>query len=113
DLDSFVTLCYVRLDVGKRALEMVDCGHTGIVHWHAGSGACEVIHGDNLPLGVSEGEIYNQLTVPFESGDLLIFFSDGITEARNAAGEFFGVERLVEFVCSHAALEPATLVDAI
>ncbi len=113
DLDSFVTLCYVRLDVNKRALEMVDCGHTGIVHWHAANGTCEVLHGDNLPLGVREGEIYNQVTVAFEPGDLLLFFSDGITEARNPAGELFGAERLVEYVRSHADLEPAILVDAI
>jgi len=113
DLDSFVTLCYARLDVNKRALEMVDCGHTGLVFWHSRSGVCEVLHGDNLPLGVREGEIYNQVTVVFEPGDLLLFFSDGITEARNAAGVFFGAERLVEFVRSHSSLEPAILVDAI
>jgi sigma-B regulation protein RsbU (phosphoserine phosphatase) len=51
--------------------------------------------------------------VAFEPGDLLLFFSDGITEARDAAGEFFGMERLVEFVRSHADLEPAILVEAI
>jgi sigma-B regulation protein RsbU (phosphoserine phosphatase) len=113
DLDSFVTLCYARFDVNKRTLEMVDCGHTGIVFRHGGSGACEVLHGDNLPLGVREGEIYNQISVAFEPGDLLLFFSDGITEARNKAGELFGEDRLVEFVRSHIELEPAMLVENI
>jgi PAS domain S-box-containing protein len=113
DLDSFVTLCYVRFDVNKRALEMVDCGHTGIVFRHGKTGACEVLHGDNLPLGIREGEIYNQITVSFEPGDLLLLFSDGITEARNPARECFGQERLVEFVRSHVELEPAILVEAI
>jgi PAS domain S-box-containing protein len=113
DLDSFVTLCYVRLDVNKCALELVDCGHTGLVFWHGRNGVCEVLHGDNLPLGVLEGEIYDQVSVAFEPGDLLLFFSDGITEARNRLGEFFGAERLVEYVRSHADLEPAMLVEAI
>lgn len=112
-LDSFVTLCYVRLDVAKRAAELVDCGHTGLVHWHHANGTCKVLHGDNLPLGVREGEIYQQSTVLFEAGDLLLFFSDGITEARNAAGELFGVDRLVEYVRSHATLEPPALVESI
>ncbi len=98
DLDSFVTLCYARLDMSKRALELVDCGHTGIVHLHGGTGRCEMLHGDNLPLGVREGEIYDQMSVGFEPGDLLLFFSDGITEARNPAGELFGMERLAECV---------------
>jgi sigma-B regulation protein RsbU (phosphoserine phosphatase) len=113
DLDSFVTLCYARLDVNKRTLEMVDCGHTGIIFRHGKTGACEVLHGDNLPLGIREGEIYNQVSVSFEPGDLLLFFSDGITEARNAARECYGQNRLVEFVQSHAGLEPAMLVEAI
>lgn len=113
DLDSFVTLCYVRFDVNRRMLELVDCGHTGLVFWRAKTGVCDVLHGNNLPLGVLEGEIYDQISVAFEPGDLLLFFSDGITEARNPAGEFFGADRLVEFVRSHADLEPAMLVEAI
>jgi PAS domain S-box-containing protein len=113
DLDSFVTLCYARIDVGKRDLELVDCGHTGLIHWHRKNGACEILNGDNLPLGVHPGEIYNQVSVPFDPGDLLLFFSDGITEARNPAGEFFSTDRLVEYVRAHAELEPAALVEAI
>ena len=113
DLDSFVTLCYARLDVeqahpGARRLRAH--GHRSLARQKRG---CEVLHGDNLPLGVREGEIYDQVSVAFESGDLLLFFSDGITEARNSAGELFGAERLVECVQSHAELEPATLVEAI
>jgi len=75
------------LDLNRRNLDLVDCGHTGIIHWHSKTGLCEMVHGDNLPLGIREGEIFNQISVPFESGDLLLFYSDGVTEARNFAGE--------------------------
>ena len=113
DLDSFVTLCYARINVKKRLMELVDCGHTGIIHWHHGNGGCEVLNGDNMPLGVQPGEIYTQVSVAIEPGDLLLFFSDGITEARNKAGEFFSAERLVEYVRSHSRLDPEVLVEAI
>jgi sigma-B regulation protein RsbU (phosphoserine phosphatase) len=113
ELESFVTLCYVRLDVNRRRFDFVDCGHTGIVHLHSGTGVCEIVHGDNLPLGVREGEIYNQTSVPFEPGDLLLLYSDGITEARNPARELWGVERLKEFIQSHNGLEPAALIEAL
>ena len=113
DLDSFVTLCYARLDMGKRSLELVDCGHTGLVHLHGKTGRSEILHGDNLPLGVREGEIYDQISVAFDPGDLLLFFSDGITEARNAAGEQFGMERLAQFVEVNGQLEPAALVESL
>ncbi|HVZ31226.1 MAG TPA: SpoIIE family protein phosphatase, partial [Polyangiaceae bacterium] len=113
ELESFVTLAYARLDAIERRLELVDCGHTGLLHWRAKTGRCDVLHGDNLPLGVLEGEVYNQTVVPFEPGDLLLFFSDGITEARNARKELFGVERLEACLESHADLAPAALVEAI
>jgi PAS domain S-box-containing protein len=113
DLDSFVTLCYARLDVNRRSLDLVDCGHTGIIQWHGRTGACEVLHGDNLPLGVREGEIYDQISIPFEPGDSLFFYSDGITEARNPAGEFFGEDRLAEWIKVNGRLEPAALVEGV
>jgi sigma-B regulation protein RsbU (phosphoserine phosphatase) len=72
-----------------------------------------MVHGDNLPLGIREGEIFNQISVPFESGDLLLFYSDGVTEARNFAGELFGVDRLLSCVTTNGKLEPEALVEAI
>jgi sigma-B regulation protein RsbU (phosphoserine phosphatase) len=113
DLESFVTLSYARLDVNSRRLDLVDCGHTGIVQVHGDTGDCDILHGDNLPLGVREGEIYDQVSVSFEPGDLFFFFSDGITEARNEAGELFGIERLLENVKANSRLEPATFIEAI
>jgi len=113
DLDSFVTLVYARLDVNRRRVDLVDCGHTGTIHVHHRTGLCDVIHGENLPLGVREGEIYDQLSVPLEPGDLLLFYSDGITEARNSGGELFGAERLEECVRAHHALDPDALTEEI
>ena len=57
DLDSFVTLCYARLHVSRHYMELVDCGHTGTIQWHARTGRCELLHGDNLPLGIRADEI--------------------------------------------------------
>ena len=113
NLENFVTLCYARLDLNSHKLDLVDCGHTGIIHLHSKTGLCEVVHGDNLPLGIREGEIFNQISVPFESGDLLLFYSDGVTEARNSAGELFGVDRLLSCITTNSELDPEALVAAI
>lgn len=112
-LESFVTLSYVRLDASKRALQLVDCGHTGLLHVHGKTGLCDVVRGENLPLGVRESEIYDQIFVPLDSGDLLLLFSDGITDARNPAREVFGVERLKACVLRNRHLAPTELVKAI
>ena len=113
DLESFVTLCYARLDLDRRTLTLVDCGHTGVVHWHAATGRCEILHGDSLPLGIREGEVFDQISARFEPQDVLLLFSDGITEARNAAGELFGAERLMAQVEANARAEPVFLAESI
>jgi PAS domain S-box-containing protein len=113
DLESFVTLCYARLDLNRRVLDLVDCGHTGMMVVRASTGVCETVHGNNLPLGIREGEIFDQIAVTFEPGDLFLFYSDGITEMRNLAGDLYGVDRLSECVRMNRDLEPAALVDAI
>ncbi len=112
-LESFVTACYARFDVASRTVTLVDCGHTGVVHLRRDRGDCTIVHGDNLPLGVRDGEIYDQLAVHCEVGDVVVLFSDGVTEARDARGELFGPDRLVECVRQHAGAEPAALVAAV
>ena len=81
-LESFVTLCYARFDLVERRLELVDCGHTTTIHYQAGTATCHLLQGENMPLGVSESEIFEQMSVRVEPGDVFLFYSDGLTEAR-------------------------------
>jgi sigma-B regulation protein RsbU (phosphoserine phosphatase) len=113
ELESFVTLCYARFDLVNRRLDIVDCGHTTTIHFQARTGACRLLQGENLPLGVSEREIYEEISVPIDPGDVLVFYSDGLTETRNGAGELFGVERLAECVQSYGRLDPRELIEQI
>jgi PAS domain S-box-containing protein len=113
ELESFVTLCYGRFDLNRNVLEFVDCGHTGVIHFAASTGACSVLHGDNLPLGIREGERYVEVSALFDPGDVFILFSDGITEASNTNGELFGVGRLLECVRINRDRQPEDLVELI
>jgi len=113
NLESFVTVCYARFDLERRQVDLVDCGHTTTVHYQHSTRACALVQGENMPLGVSEWEIFEQITVPFQPGDVLLFYSDGLTEARNGTGELFGVERLAGCVQTHSQLEPEELIDQI
>ncbi|MGE3538389.1 MAG: SpoIIE family protein phosphatase [Candidatus Tectimicrobiota bacterium] len=112
-LGVFATLCYARLDLERSEITLVDCGHTKTVHFRHQTRTCALLQGDNMPLGFSEHERYQQVTFPLAAGDMLVFYSDGVTEARNAAGEFFGVERLMEVLHTQYGLEPEQLIDAV
>ena len=112
DLESFVTLCYADSTwaATPRPRRLRAHGDDGRARQ---TGACEILHGDNLPLGIREGRSSIRSPFTFEPGDLLLFYSDGVTEMRNLAGEFFGADRLSECVRSNRALEPDALVNAI
>lgn len=113
DFESFVTLCYARIDVAARRMDFVDCGHTGVLHVRQRTAECDILHGEDLPLGIREGEIYGQVSVPLEPDDVLVFYSDGVTEARNLEGDFFGVDRLVACVLENRTLAPEALVESV
>lgn len=113
NLESFVTLCYARFDLEQQQVHIVDCGHTRTVRYRTRLGGCDLLQGINLPIGFSEKEIYEQVSFELEAGDLFIFYSDGLTETVNSAGEPFGEERLMKLVSVHNNLDPEELVAEI
>jgi sigma-B regulation protein RsbU (phosphoserine phosphatase) len=113
ELETFVTLLYARVSRATGKVEFVDCGHTGLMHYSVSTGQCTVTDGYNLPLGIIEGEIFRQVEVDVEIGDVLLLYSDGITEAQSPSGELYGEDRLLECVCHHRTLDADELVATI
>jgi sigma-B regulation protein RsbU (phosphoserine phosphatase) len=112
-LESFATLCYARFDLENCQAALVDCGHTKTVHFRQRTGTGETLQGKNIPLGFSEQEVYTQIAVPFAVDDVFFFYSDGVTEAQNEAGELFGIDRLVALIKTHNGLTPEELIDRV
>jgi len=110
---SFLTLCYVRIDVRNQRLICVDCGHTGVLHRAAGGGGWRTVRGTNMPLGFLPGERFEEVSAGIAPGDLIVLFSDGITEAVRADGERFGEQRLMAVVDRCGEAEPRGIIEAI
>ena len=113
DFESFTTLCHARFDTELGRVSFVDCGHTRTIHYRHERRKIEFLQGLNVPLGFSEKETYIQSSVTFDPGDIFIFYSDGLTEARNPAGELFGEDRLADCVRTNYELGPELLIDRI
>lgn len=113
DLESFTTLCYARFDLDTNQVCLVDCGHTRTIRYWRRVGACGLLEGQNMPLGFSEGEVYKQFSLPVEPGDIFVFYSDGVTEARNEDDEMFGESRVADCVARFNYLDAQHLVDRI
>ncbi len=113
EIETFVTLCYARIDLKKRTFCFVDCGHMRTIHYRRQSGSVRLLEGANMPLGFPETEPFAQMTVSFDPGDFFFFYSDGLTEARNPDGEMYGEKRLADFVMANADNAPGKLIDLI
>ncbi len=88
---KYATLVIARLSPDGQ-LELVNCGHVPPVIV-SGNVVTRVEHG-NLPVGLMPGVKYTAVMHQLEPGDRLVVVTDGVTEAEDASGEFFGSERL-------------------
>jgi sigma-B regulation protein RsbU (phosphoserine phosphatase) len=68
---------------------------------------------NGLLLAAVDGIEYRDCTVPIESGDRFLLYTDGLIEARNAAGELFGDDSLANLLKSTAAIAPAEAASEI
>ncbi len=112
-LERFVTLTYARFDIENKTLFFVNCGHPRIIHYKKSVNECELLHGNNLPLGFSRNEEYEQFSVSFDSGDVFFFYSDGVTEAKDPAGELFGESRLINLIQAEHDQPPDLIIDSV
>lgn len=115
ELSSFATLALYRFDLKAGELTLVNAGHTPCLLLRGSSGDVETILGSNIPIGVVAQEHYVQKTISISPGDKLLAYSDGITETCNAAGEEFGLDRLIFLLkaASQENMPPATLLQSM
>ncbi len=112
DAHTFVSLFYGILDIRNHSLTYANAGQNWpIIFPSAGSPAMLTGHG--LVLGVRETTEYTNEEIELRYGDLIVFYSDGVTEAMNEAREQFGDERLIGAVRGLSRGTPQSLIDCI
>jgi serine phosphatase RsbU (regulator of sigma subunit)/anti-sigma regulatory factor (Ser/Thr protein kinase) len=94
DLDSFVTLAYIRMDRSRSELLAVCCGQMPPLLLREGQAI--PVGAQHVPLGVLLDEVYTESIHPLQPGDALISCSDGVTEARRTNGDMFGETLFIE-----------------
>lgn len=95
---AFVTAFYGIYDPATRVLTYSSAGHNPPRLRRAVDGWIELCDAQSLPLGVAEDAAYHTAAIPLDVGDTLVFYTDGITEARDEQTSFFGVERIDEAI---------------
>jgi sigma-B regulation protein RsbU (phosphoserine phosphatase) len=113
DSRSFITMTYAVIDLERRTLTHARAGHCPLLHLPAANGRIRrtrTLTPDGLVLGlqIDNGETFDRLleevTIPLGAGDLFVLYTDGVTEATNDAGEWFGDQRLATLIEEHGTL---------
>ena len=114
--EHFVTAAYVFVDLERFTLRYAGAGHPPPILFsrnHGDSnGESREIEANGLMLGLFPDAAYSSVEIPLSAGDRVLFYTDGIAEAMNAAREEFGKSRLKRFL-SEASCSPSELVDAL
>jgi phosphoserine phosphatase RsbU/P len=109
----YVTAAYVFFETARRTLRYSLAGHPPPLLWRAAAQRIEQLATGSLVLGLLESAVYASTEVPFEAGDRLILYTDGLLEAQNEAGEWFGDAELTRAVSDYAARDAEEFCSAL
>jgi sigma-B regulation protein RsbU (phosphoserine phosphatase) len=113
DGERYVTLLVAEIDAQKRTLHYVNCGHNPALLFRAKTGTISLMNSSCPPIGLSPEEICELASEDLMTGDVLVFYTDGVTEAENRLGEEFRLERISATVRSGSSLSAEDLMTNI
>ena len=118
DNRSFITMTYAVIDLDAGTLTMARAGHTPLLF--CSKGDCRLIVPDGMVLGLRLpgaakrfGDIIREHTEAISPGDVIVLYTDGITEAMNLEGDLFGDEALQQVVRTHCSLDSSGIRERI
>ena len=110
--DRFVTCCYLELLPGQGRLRYGNAGHNPPLLFR-GTGEMLSLAASGIPLGIFPGPDFDLLEAGIEAGDVLLLYTDGVTECGNSSGELFGESRLQSTLARFAHHDAKGILAAI
>jgi sigma-B regulation protein RsbU (phosphoserine phosphatase) len=111
--DMFVTVFYGILDLAQRTFCYTRAGHDRPLHLRPARGDSHFLGGDGMALGFVEEVELEEIQIGVETGDALVLYTDGITDASSSSGELFGLQRLHETALAASAASASDLCDLV
>ncbi|MCL4523135.1 MAG: SpoIIE family protein phosphatase [Acidobacteria bacterium] len=107
--ERFMTMCFATWQRGRNRLRIANAGQSQPLLWK--SGRCEKINLAGFPLGLQDEVSYEEWSTTLDPGDMLVFYSDGVTDAANRRGELYGTQRLMDLLTANASLTAGEFAD--
>ena len=113
DSNRYVTLFLADIDAPNKSLRYVNCGHNPALLFQAKTQDVVPMNSSCFPIGMFDSVSCAINRVRLNAGDVLVLYTDGVTEARNSLGEEFGVERLATLIRRDHTLSADGLMNRI
>jgi phosphoserine phosphatase RsbU/P len=110
DPESYVTLLVSEIDTHKRTIRYVNCGHNPALLFQAKTRTLKRLESSCAPIGLNPEESCELASADLSAGDVVVFYTDGVTEAQNNSSEEFGMERLSAVVRNGSSLSADELI---
>jgi phosphoserine phosphatase RsbU/P len=110
---QFVTAACAHIDLDSKCITYSAAGHPPALLFRNQTRLVEELCENGLFLGPFPHAQYVNLSQPFDPGDKLLLYTDGILEATGPDGEQFGLDRLKQFLSAHTASEPSLLANEV
>lgn len=111
--DMFITMMHSKYNKENKTLYYSNAGHNPLVVYRASTDSIELHTVKGIAIGFLEEYKYRQGEIQLNKGDIVIFYTDGITEAENSNKEMFGLERLKEVIYNNKNKSPKELRKVI
>ncbi len=108
---EFVSMFYSLLDAETATLTYSSAGHNPPIVFRGDQ--IIFLEEGGIPLGIVPGSLYDEGRFQLASGDVLLLYTDGVTEAMNQEKDIFGVGRLIDVVQQNLAVDAQSLIDVI
>jgi sigma-B regulation protein RsbU (phosphoserine phosphatase) len=109
--EKYATFCLGIYDEPSSVFTYTNAGHLPPILIR--QGVAERLDVNGTVVGAFPFSVYDESSVDLRSGDLLVFFSDGVTEPENAYGEMFGEDRLIDVITRNAHLSEEQIVELV
>lgn len=108
-----VTVFCAQADMSQRLLRFACAGHEPPLFHPRDASEPTLLKAEGIMVGAVDDYEYEEKQVELSPGSLILCYTDGITEARTPAGEFFGLERIMQAMVQHAEGHPSKLVNGL
>jgi len=117
DSRNFITMTYAMINEPRRIMKLSRAGHNPILHYSSVCGKVDIVQPCGIALGMGKNGTFertlDEVERKLDSGDILVFYTDGLTEAMNEINQLYGLPRLSAIVLENKDKTTEEIKNAI